>query len=77
MAPPRTGSVEPYQGANGRTAFRARIRLADGSRERVNVPEKHSTPAAGLTARERAELYARGVQEREDEGGENGPLLVA
>lgn len=68
--PPRTGTVEPYKRADGSTYFRARIRLADGSRERVNVPEKYSTPAGGKTARERAELYAAAEQEREDETGE-------
>ena len=77
MPPLRTGSVERRKRANGRTYFRARIRLADGSRERVNVPEKQSTSAGGLTARERAELFALAVQEREEAGGENGPLLVA
>lgn len=64
------GSVEPFRRANGATYFRARIRLADGSRERVDVPDKYSTPAGGKTARERAELYAAALQEREDETGE-------
>ena len=41
------------------------------------MPEKYSTPAGGMTARERAGLYALAIQEREDEGGEQGPLLVA
>jgi integrase len=77
MPPPRTGSVESLRRADGSTYFRARIRLADDSRERVDVPEKYSTPAGGKTAKERAELYALAVQEREDEGGEQGPLLVA
>jgi len=76
MVARRTGSVEPLKRADGSTYYRARIRLADGSRERVNVPEKYSTPAGRKTARERAELYAQAVQEREDEGGEQGPLLV-
>jgi integrase len=70
MAPPRKGNVEPYKRADGTTYFRARIRLADGSRERVDVPAKYSTPAGGKTARERAELYAMAEQEREDETGE-------
>src|SRR5258708_2508947 len=78
MAPRRTGSVEPFKGVLGSTRFRARIRLADDTRARVDVPEKYCTPAGGKTARERAELYALALQEREDEGGENnGPLLVA
>src|SRR5580704_3348462 len=70
MAPPRTGAVEQRRGADGKVYFRARIRLADGSRERVEVPAKYATPAGGKTARERAELYAQAVQEREDDNGE-------
>ena len=77
MPPPRTGSVEPLKRANGKTYFRARIRLADGSRERIDVPDRYAAPAGGKSARERAEMYAEAVQEREDAGGHNGPLLVA
>ena len=77
MPPPRTGTIEPLKRADGTRYFRARIRLADGSRVRVDVPEKYSTPAGGKSAEERAELYALALQEREDEGGEQGPLLVA
>jgi len=70
MPRPRTGYVEPFKRADGRTYYRARIRLADGSRERVDVPGKYSTPAGGKTADERAELYALAAQEREDETGD-------
>ncbi len=70
MPPPRTGSLEKYRPADGRTYYRARIRLADGTRARVDVPEKYSTPAGGKTAEQRAELYAQAAQEREDERGE-------
>ena len=70
MPPPRTGSIEKFKRADGSAYFRARIRLADGSRERVDVPEKYSTPAGGKTAEERAELYAAAHQEREDDKGE-------
>ena len=70
MPPPRTGSIEPFKRANGHTYFRARIRLGDGTRARVDVPEKYSTAAGGKSAEERAELYALAVQEREDETGE-------
>src|ERR1700733_11330364 len=70
MPPPRTGAVEERRRADGGTYFRARIRLADGSRQRVEVPARFATPAGGKTARERAELYARAVQEREDDNGE-------
>ena len=68
--PRRTGSVEPLRRADGTTYYRARIRLADGSRVRVDVPAKYCTPAGGKTGRERAELYAEAAQEREDETGE-------
>ena len=67
MPRPRTGSVEPFRRADGATYYRARIRLDDGSRERVDVPEKHSTPAGGLTGRQRAENWAEALQEDEDE----------
>ena len=67
--PSRTGSVEPFKRKDGQTYFRARIRLADGSRIRVDVPEKYCTPAGGKSARERATLYASALQEREDETG--------
>ena len=70
MSPPRKGCVEPRRRANGALYFLARIRLADGSRERVKVPMTYSSPAGGSTARERAELYAEARQEREDETGE-------
>jgi integrase len=70
VPPPRTGSVEKRKRADGTTYYRARIRLADGTRARVDVPEKYSTAAGGKTADERAELYAAAVQEREDERGE-------
>jgi integrase len=70
MPPPRTGSLEKGRRADGRRYFRVRIRLADGSRERVDVPVKYSTPAGGKTGEERAALYALAVQEREDETGE-------
>jgi integrase len=74
MPRPRTGYVEPRRRANGSTYFLARVRLADGTRERVKVPAAYSTPAGGRSARERAELYAEARQEREDQTGE---LLVA
>ncbi len=77
MPPPRTGSVEKRRRVDGTVYYRARIRLADDSRERVDVPDQYAKPAGGKTARERAELYALAVQEREDEGGEQGPLLLA
>jgi hypothetical protein len=59
--------VEPFKRADGSTYYRARIRHLDGFRERVDVPEKHSTPAGKLTGRERAEQWAAALQEDEDE----------
>ena len=68
--PGRTGCVEPFKRADGTTYYRARIRLADDSRVRVDVPPQYATPAGGMSGRERAELYAAALQEREDETGE-------
>jgi integrase len=59
----RTGSLEKRRRKNGTTYYRARIRLADGSRVRVDVPKKYATE-------DDAEVYALAVQEREDERGE-------
>jgi integrase len=70
MPPPRTGSVEPFKRADGTVYYRARIRLGDGTRVRVDVPEKYSRAAGGKSGEERAELYALASQEREDETGE-------
>jgi integrase len=70
MPPPRTGSVEKLKRADCRTYYRVRIRLSDGTRGRVNVPEKYAVAAGGKSAEERAELYAQAVQEREDDTGE-------
>ena len=64
MPPARTGTVDRNRRADGSAYYRARIRLADGARIRVDVPTKYSY------SEERAELYAAAVQEREDETGE-------
>lgn len=66
MTRSRTGSVEPFTSADGSTYYRARVRLADGSRERRDVPESHATPAGGLSARDRAAQWAEGAQQAED-----------
>ncbi len=63
MAPRATGSVETYTRADGTRYYRARIRLKDGTRERVDIPAKY-------TIDERRALYAAAMQEREDERGE-------
>ena len=70
MAPLRTGGIEPRRRADGSRYYRARIRLGDGSRVRVDVPAAYSAAAGGKSADERAELYAAALQEREDEFGE-------
>lgn len=57
-------SVEPFKRSDGTVYYRARILLADGTRERVDVPEKYAYSA------ERRALYAEAIQEREDERGE-------
>lgn len=43
MARPRIGNVEKYRRVDGKLYYRARIRIADGTRVRVDVPEKHAT----------------------------------
>ena len=70
----RTGTVEKYERASGRIHYHARIRLADGTRARVDIPRRYCVAAGGKTAEQRAQLYAEAVQEREDETGE---LLAA
>lgn len=67
--PRRTGSVEPGRRADGTTYYRARIRLADDSRVRVDVPAKYAVAAGGMIARERAEAL-RGS--RAGAGGRDG-----
>ncbi len=64
MAPKATGSVETYTRADGTKYYRARVRLEDGTRERVDIPEKY------CYSEERRAVYAAAVQEREDERGE-------
>lgn len=60
----RTGTIEPYRTAEGKTGYRGRVRLADGSRRSVDVPAKYSY------SEDRARLYIAGAQEREDQTGE-------
>lgn len=63
MPPRASGSLESRRRADGRVSYHVRVRLADGTRERVVVPEKY----AGNEERRR--LFALAVQEREDETG--------
>ena len=78
MAAPRTGSVEgPLRRADGSVYFKGRVWLFDGTRERVDVPKEIAVAAGGMSAKERAALFVEAVQERETEGGAQGPLYVA
>ena len=63
----RLGTIAAFTDATGRTRYRARLRLADGSRPRVAIPEDRGY------SRARALDFARGLQERENEQG----LLLA
>jgi len=63
-------NLPAYRRADGSVYFRARIRLGDDSRVRVDVSERYGRAAGGLSADQRAELYAAARQEREDETGE-------
>jgi len=64
MASDRTGTVETFTRADGSKYHRAKVRLGDGTRERVDIPDKHAgTP-------QRRALFAQAMQEREDETGE-------
>lgn len=58
-----TGSVEEYTRADGSKYYRARIRLKDGTRERVDIPAKQNTD-------EKRAIYAEALQERETEKGD-------
>ena len=63
MANDRTGSVQEETDAKGSTYYRARIRLGDGSRKWLRVPEK-----AGYS-KARASEWAAAIQEQEDASG--------
>lgn len=64
MSRARTGSIEAFRRKDGKVYYRARIRLADGTRARVDVPKRYATDD------DTRELYARALQEREDDTGE-------
>jgi integrase len=65
MANPRkrVGTLEPYKDAAGKTQYRGRIRLADGTRHRFDVP-----PQFGYSE-ERARECVASIQEAEDRDG--------
>ncbi len=44
---PHRFGIEPFKRTDGTVYYRARIRLGDGSRARVDVPEKHTRAAGG------------------------------
>lgn len=62
----RTGTIAPWKDAEGRQRYRARVRLGDGSRPWIPVPDGYSEA--------RAREFASHVQEQEDARGE---LLAA
>jgi integrase len=64
----RTGTIEPYKRADGVVYYRARIRLSDKTRERVDIPESFRHD------KRRSKGYAQALQEREDD---SGALLAA
>jgi len=59
----RTGNVEPFKRTDGSIYYKARIRLADGTRWREDVPRKHAV------SEESRELYALAAQQDEDATG--------
>ena len=59
----RTGTIQPYTDRTGLSYWRARIRLSDGSRPWLRVPEAHGY------SEERAREWAASMQEREDREG--------
>ncbi len=61
QVPRRRGNVEGFEAADGSTYYRVRLRLQDGSRERIDIPERH----AG--SNEDREDYALVRQQLEDE----------
>jgi integrase len=64
MARRRTGTIETFTDAAGKTKYRARLRLGDGSRPRRNVPPEYGYSEA------RAREWAARMQEEEDAHGE-------
>lgn len=62
----RTGTIQPWRDADGKQRYRARIRLGDGSRPWLPVPENYSEA--------RAREFAAAMQEQEDA---KGKLLAA
>jgi integrase len=59
----RTGTIEPFKRADGSVYYRARVRLADGTRERADIPDSLCHD------KRRAKGYAEALQEREDAHG--------
>ena len=59
----RTGTLQRFTEKSGAVVWRARLRLADGSRPWLRVPDAHSY------SEERAREWAASMQEREDNEG--------
>jgi len=68
MAQKRSGTVQEFRDGNGRRFYRARLRLRDGSRPYLEVPE------ASRYDKAKAKRWSEAMQEREDGRGE---LLAA
>jgi len=60
---PRTGTVEPFTRADGTVYYRGKVRLADGSRERVDVDQPHCFDE------DAARAFVREIQAQEDMHG--------
>src|SRR5690348_7328146 len=58
----RTGAVETFKRKDGSIYFRGCIRLADGTRERIDIPDRFQNPKG-------AKFYVESAQAREDERG--------
>jgi integrase len=59
----RTGTVEPFVRADGTVYYRGKVRLADGSRERIDIDEPHCFDEAAARA------FVRETQAQEDVHG--------
>jgi integrase len=59
----RTGTVEPFVRADGTVYYRGKVRLADGSRERIDIDEPHCFDEKAARA------FVREIQAQEDVHG--------
>src|SRR5579862_2849401 len=59
----RTGTLEPFVDSSGRTYYRGKIRLGDGSRERVDVQEPYCFD------KKKSRAFVTEIQQQEDRCG--------